>query len=492
MVQKKPFLLKFRSCNLYVLLTVCTSLFTDMLVYSIIVPIMPFAIDAIHNGRSPDTVADPYHNEISNSEAVSQDTGVLLALFAAGLLVGSPLLGYAADRMNNRQLPMVAGIAGLLGATLLFLFATKYWELLLARFLQGFSDACVWTLGMCLVADSFPIEELGTQMGRVLVFHSVGLVIGSPVGGALYQHAGYKAPFILCIVLAGIDLILRIFLVERRNKPAEWFLDDATPTAAPSTLVDDAFVEEKPKHEVTYLQLLRQPRLISGMLLSFSNGCVYNVFEPTLTVRLSTEWGYNASQIGLVFLAQVIPTFVATPVSGILSDKFGPKVVCFTNLLGCAITMFLIGIPGRDTAGGIVPLIVIFAIQGFTAFSFVVPVLSEMAYVVQEQNPDGGDSGQGMSYSLFNIAFALGGLVGPLAGGYLFSAVGFFKMCVIVGCFLLACCPYVYIYTGPKGRFIVRPGDREKSTKIDEEIIVNKDADEIVDGRTAEKGTSAA
>jgi MFS family permease len=66
--------------------------------------------------------------------------------------------------MKHRQLPMVAGIAGLLGSTFLFLFATAYWELLLARFLQGFSDACVWTLGMCLIADTFPLNELGTQV----------------------------------------------------------------------------------------------------------------------------------------------------------------------------------------------------------------------------------------------------------------------------------------------------------------------------------------
>lgn len=80
----------------------------------------------------------------------------------------------------------------------------------------------------------------------------------------------------------------------------------------------------------------------------------------------------------------------------------------------------------------------------------------------------------------FFLAFALGGLVGPLAGGYLFSAVGFFNMCVIIGCFLLACCPYVYIYTGPRGKFIVRAADREKSAKIDEEIILNKDTVEVV------------
>lgn len=115
---------------------------------------------------------------------------------------------------------------------------------------------------------------------------------------------------------------------------------------------------DEKKNNVTILQISRQHRLLAGMLLAFANGCVYNVFEPTLTVRLSTEWGYDSSQIGF-------PTFIATPVSRIIS---GPKVVCFTNLLICAITMFVIGIPSNKTAGGIVPLIVVFAIQGFIAF----------------------------------------------------------------------------------------------------------------------------
>jgi predicted MFS family arabinose efflux permease len=227
---------------------------------------------------------------------------------------------------------------------------------------------------------------------------------------ALYQKSGYQAPFLLGIVLTGADFVLRLFLVERRNRPIELFDDKDmnAPTIVPSTnnfSVEEKQEEKKPKHNVTIIQLLRQHRLLAGMLLAFANGCVYNVFEPTLTVRLSDEWGYDSSQIGLVFLAQVIPTFVATPLAGIISDKYGPKIVCFTNLVICAIAMLLMGVPNHNTPGGIIPLIVIFAIQGFTAFSFITPVLSEMAYVVQEQNPDGGDSGQGMSYALFNIGY---------------------------------------------------------------------------------------
>ncbi|KAG1219368.1 hypothetical protein G6F68_021429 [Rhizopus microsporus] len=82
---------------------------------------------------------------------------------------------------------MLAGILGLLGSTLLFMLGQLYWELLLARFLQGFSDACVWTLGMCLISDTFPLEELGTQMGRVMMFHSIGMVAGAPIGGKTSQ-----------------------------------------------------------------------------------------------------------------------------------------------------------------------------------------------------------------------------------------------------------------------------------------------------------------
>lgn len=56
--------------------------------------IVPFVIDALQNGKSPDSGPDPYHSEVSNGGSVSQDTGILLALFAVGLLVGSPILGY--------------------------------------------------------------------------------------------------------------------------------------------------------------------------------------------------------------------------------------------------------------------------------------------------------------------------------------------------------------------------------------------------------------
>ncbi|KAG1166285.1 hypothetical protein G6F36_013005 [Rhizopus arrhizus] len=94
-MQRKPIFARFRSARLYVLVTGCVSLFTDMITYSIIVPIIPFALESIEHGRSPDNpTSDPYHSELSDPGNISKDSGILLALFSVGLIVGSIGFGY--------------------------------------------------------------------------------------------------------------------------------------------------------------------------------------------------------------------------------------------------------------------------------------------------------------------------------------------------------------------------------------------------------------
>ncbi|KAI9261164.1 major facilitator superfamily domain-containing protein [Sporodiniella umbellata] len=427
-----------------------------MLTYSIIVPIMPFAINAIEHGISPDNNSNAYDTNIENPGNVSQKSGVLLALFSVGIIVGSLGFGYlVGDRLKHRRGLMLVGILGLLGSTLLFMLGEKYWELLLARFLQGFSSSSVWTLGMCLVSDTFALEELGTQMGRITMFHTVGLVSGAPIG----------APFIFCIAIAGLDFLLRLFLVERKNNPPEWFEKDSKnqesivsqDTKNDSTEDVTIFTEtvskndEKTTKNVTYWSLLKEHRLLAGMLMVFTDALIIGVFETTLSLRLVSEWGYNSSKIGLVFIAEVGPTFIGSPISGIITDKYGPKILVYPTWIVCAITTALCGIPNQSTIGGIAPLIVLLIIQGFCISCFMTPVLAEIGYIIDGQNSDGTDDGQSKGYALINIAFAGGGIVGPLLGGYLYSKIGFFYLCIVMGCSLFICSPYIFYFVGGKG-----------------------------------------
>ncbi|KAJ2956910.1 hypothetical protein NQZ79_g7305 [Umbelopsis isabellina] len=481
--RRKPMFLKIRGSKVFVLATVGVGLFVDMVVYGIVVPIIPFIILSIDNGQSPEDV-DPNANPGDNSQ-VSRETGILLALFAAGLL---------SDRLQRRQGAMLIGILGLIASTLLFMFSRSYWQLLLARFLQGFSDSCVWILCLCLVADTFPQGEMGLQMGKVMVCYSIGMTSGPPIG-ALYHQMGFKAPFVFCIIMAAIDFVMRLLIVERRNNPKEWFddvdkrdpltktersvcdsgspasTDDATATATPLTA-----------NKVSIIKLMSYGRMWGALLITFIMALVIGSIEPTLTLRLAEEWNYNTSQIGLAFLAQVLPGFASGPLAGWLADRYGAKIVILGSTVVSAVMLALLGVPNRST--GIAPLIVLLVLEGFFGSAVLSPVLSEIAAVVEIENTeDGNTDGFAKSYAVFNIAFAGGMLVGPLLGGFVYSAIGFFWLNIILACALVVCIPPIYFLIGVKGRGLIqRPVAKAESIKeekttnvLDEGLADNND-----------------
>ncbi|RCH99843.1 hypothetical protein CU097_010630 [Rhizopus azygosporus] len=446
--KRKPFLLNIRSSKLYVLATVALSLFTDMVTESIIIPIVPFIIDAIERGVDMNSSHfDIYNSQLSNPESVSKDSGTLLALFSVGIIVGSLAFGYLGDRIKHRQILMVAGLFGLLGSTLLFMFAQKFWELLFARLLQGISSACVWTLGMCLMADRFPIEELGTQMGRLMVFHSTGLLAGPPIG-ALFEAKGYRAPFIFCIGIAAADLVMRLFLIESKRHPPGSFKTEEKQAENHDTSTNDTIVSEASddqckvpsKNSVTYWRLLKQPRLLNGLLMIFTYSFVLGALEATISVRMVTEWGMNSKEIGLLFLAEIFPTFISEPLSGIITDKYGPKMIVYPFWLLCGASTMLLGIPNKNTRGGIAPLIVILAVSAFSSSACLTPVVPEIAHVVRSQNEDDGDDGMGRSYVPFVID-AIDRGVSPeetIADSYYGSSYSYFSSAAKKTGFLLA------------------------------------------------------
>lgn len=65
--------------------------------------------------------------------------------------------------------------------------------------------------------------------------------------------------------------------------------------------------------------------------------------------------------------------------------------------------MILMGTQNQDSPGGVAPLIVLFALQGFTSFAFLTPALPEIAHVAQVEGGKVGDSGTGRSFSIFNM-----------------------------------------------------------------------------------------
>ncbi len=152
MAKSPPWGLKWRSSTLFIVGTVGIGLFTDLFLYGLVVPILPFILqDRIH---------------LPNSEIQGNVSGLLAAYAGASVLFSLPA-GIIADRLPSRQLPFLVGLVALLLATLLLLLGQSIPVLALARILQGISAAVVWTIGLALTLDTVGPENLGKTIGSV-------------------------------------------------------------------------------------------------------------------------------------------------------------------------------------------------------------------------------------------------------------------------------------------------------------------------------------
>ena len=64
-----------------------------------------------------------------------------------------------------------------------------------------------------MLADVYPSNELGTVMGISLMFMSLGMLLGPPFGGVVYEYAGYETPFLIAAGIAAFDGLVRLLLV---------------------------------------------------------------------------------------------------------------------------------------------------------------------------------------------------------------------------------------------------------------------------------------
>ena len=152
MVKSKPVGLKWRCSTLFIVSTVGIGLFTDLFLYGLVVPILPFILQ--------DRVNLPHH------QIQSHVSGLLAAYAGASVLFSLPT-GVLADRLPTRQLPFLVGLTALLLATLLLFLGRNVAVLTVARVLQGISAAVVWTIGLALVLDTVGPDNLGKTIGSV-------------------------------------------------------------------------------------------------------------------------------------------------------------------------------------------------------------------------------------------------------------------------------------------------------------------------------------
>jgi DHA1 family solute carrier family 18 vesicular amine transporter 1/2 len=346
--------------------------FTDLVAYSIAVPVLPDLSRRL--GASPTTI------------------GFLFASFGVTLLGVSVPIGSVSDRMG-RKTPLVGGMIVLAGSTLLFAFADSLAWLFAARLAQGAADAVTWVVGFALIADLYGPAERGRVMGFVMSGTSLGLMIGPSLGGWLYETGGMRLPF---LAVAGFAMAATIGFAWLR---------------LPSVQAE--------REAVPLGQLLRVPAVATCALTVVVAASTAAMLEPAISLWLSSDLGLNPARIGIVFGVAAVAATALHPVFGRFADRYGGRRM---TMIGLVLTALLMPVVSRATS--FESAAALYLLLGSAIALVVTPSLAFMA----EATSAAGVTSFGVSYGVYNFAWGIGLLSGPAIGGFLFERLGFARL----------------------------------------------------------------
>ncbi|KAI0406018.1 MFS transporter-like protein [Xylaria palmicola] len=444
-----PYLLSFRSSTLLIAITVNLAIFTDIFFYGLTVPVLPFALSS--------RVGIP-------EDQVQHWVSILLAVYSAALFVGSPFAGLYADHSSSRRWPLLLGLIALAGSSLLLAFGNSLGLFVLGRLLQGLSAAVVWSVGCALLVDTMG-SAVGVVMGYVSISMSIGLLLAPVIGGVVYNNVGYLAVFYVSFGVVGLDIAFRLFMIEKkiarqwiqepetdssqadveREAPTVGQADEPLRTSdgianADVTAADpageadpgnagSASKKDQGKRKAGHIiALLKSPRLLVALYGILVESGILMGFDAVLALFVRGLFGWDSTAVAVLFLALFIPGFIA-PLAGWLSDKYGAKWPSFAGFVLTVPILISLRFVTENTIRHKVLLAFLLALAGITLPFSMTPLMAEISYVIEAKEAENpgifGEKGvYGLAYGLFNMAFALGGIIGPIWAGYVVNSVG--------------------------------------------------------------------
>ncbi|CAN8106509.1 unnamed protein product [Discula destructiva] len=481
---RPPRFLAFRSSRAFIGSAVCIAIFTDILLYGIIVPVMPFALTT-RVGIPPDQI--------------QTWNALLLACYTIALFVGSPLVGIYADHSSSRRWPLLIGLFALAASTLLLCLGQTIALLVVGRILQGLSAAIVWSVGLALLADTFG-EKIGVAMGYSAISMSLGLLVSPAIGGAVFANAGYYAVYYIAFGCIVLDVILRLILIEKKIAK-QWLsvVDEDQPGPMDAVQVEDnlekassekradgpaqdgivATAPQPPPPPSTTslpargliakypkLRLLTSRRILAANWGIIIQAAVMFSWDTVLPLFVKQTFQWDSTAAGLIFFAIFIPGFVS-PLVGFLSDRYGAKWPSLAGFIASIPLLVCMRFVTDNTIAHKVLLGALLALMGVTLTFSNTPLMAEITYAIEaEEAKSPGAFGTkgvyGLGYGLFCTSFALGGSVGSLMSGYVMAARGWGTLTWALAVWMAGGAVVVGLFAG--GAPVVKKKEKQENT----------------------------
>ncbi|KAF2430773.1 MFS general substrate transporter [Tothia fuscella] len=263
---------------------------------------------------------------------ISQWTALAFEAFAVATLLSNVAVGFFADASASKSRPFLISVMIMVLSTILFFLSRSPIMLVVSRAIQGISTTFTWVTGLAFLVSQVDESELGAYVGWTTVGVAIGEIVGPLIGGPVYDYLGHWAAFGFVEALLLVDILLRVFVKEKRHEPVtdtETEQDRETDRLLRSehegsieydTIPDDVRSEGSHKAAMDTLAW-NWLGTVFALIVIFA---VRGALEVAVPLYLTRRYSWSATKISAALLTVTVPAAL-NPIVGKLTSRQGPR-----------------------------------------------------------------------------------------------------------------------------------------------------------------------
>ena len=281
-------------------------------------------------------------------------------LVLTALVLGAARLG---DMLGKKRLYLIGLVVFTISSLLCGLSPSVYF-LIGFRALQGLGAVFISALGAAIITEVFPDSQRGQALGAIGAIVSLGIALGPTVGGLLISVASWRTIFLVNVPI-GIFASFVVFrfvppstiierqrfdwlgaiiatvmltcfalgMTEGQNQGFDSGISLTLLVAAVISLGCFLAIEARKKQPMLDLRIFRNLQLSLSLLVGLLVFVVIAGVVFILPFFLELVLQYSIKQVGLLLAVSPVLGGIVAPISGTLSDRFGPRIISLVGLL---------------------------------------------------------------------------------------------------------------------------------------------------------------
>lgn len=368
------------------------TVFIDLIGFGIIIPLMPL-----------------YAKQFGAS---GLQVGLLLTSYSLMQFFFAPMWGRLSDKIGRRPVLLISLATSAVGYSI-WGFSNSLAMLFVSRIVAGFGNANL-AVAQAYIADVTPQEYRSQGMGMIGAAFGLGFVLGPAIAG-IGCHFGLH-PNALGFIAAAFSIVDLIFTAIALPEPK---------------------VRSGRAHNIfalgadSYMRTVTNSKFAGSLFIIFISTFAFANMETTLVLLTNKYFNFDLMQNSYLFVGLGL---VMVLIQGGLIRRIGKKYQD-ASLIGVGTALMTVGLVLTPATHSFVVLCIALLILA-TGSGINNPASTSLLSKLSPEEETGGVMGVGQSMS------TLGRILGPIAGGSLFDALGpsspywLGAACMLVACAL--------------------------------------------------------